>query len=204
MVTYRASGQLHVTTQRESDHSTRRQQLVTAVLCAAFDPATDEAIYAVRDQVRALGVALPGRPPHRPHLTLTAARVTRGDELHRVVETVHEIVARHEPVPIVLHEVGRFGRAGVLWLGPARNHGLPALQRDAYRTMKARWSPAFGERSSPNLWVPHCTLATRIAKPRLREIEEAIAAAYTPISGWVAAVATIFVGGQGDIALAPL
>ena len=177
---------------------------VTAVLCAAFDPATDEAIYAVRDQLRALGVPLPDRPPHRPHFTLTAARVTRGAELDHVLATAREVAARHEPIPIVLTEVGRFGRAGVLWLGPARNRGLPALQRDAYRTMKARWPAAFGERSSPNLWVPHCTLVTRMAKPQLRELEQQIAAAYTPITGQVAGIATILVGGRGDVDLALL
>ena len=177
---------------------------MTAVLCAAFDPATDEAIYAVREQVRAMGVPLPERPPHRPHLTLTAARVTRGDELDLVVETAREIATRHLPVPIALDEIGRFGRSGVLWLGPARNQGLPALQRDCYRTMKAIWPPAFGERSSPNLWTPHCTLATRVSKPRLREIQDAVASSYAPITGCVSGVATILVGGQGDIALAPL
>jgi 2'-5' RNA ligase len=177
---------------------------VTAVVCAAFDPATDEAIYAVRDQVRAAGVPLPDRPPHRPHFSLSAARVPR-DSVDEVVEVAAAVAARHAPIPVALAEVGRFGRAGALWLGPAANRGLPALQRDVYRSLKhAGWPPAFGERSAPRLWVPHCTLATRVAKPLLRDVQASVVARYQPIRGAVDALAVILVGGRGDIAHLPL
>lgn len=176
---------------------------VTAVVCAAFDAATDEAIYAVRDRVRAAGIVLPDRPPHRPHLTLSAARVPR-DQVDAVRAVAAEVVTRHAPVSIALSEVGRFGRAGVLWLGPAANRGLPALQRDVYRSMKPHWPPAFGERSAPALWVPHCTLATRVPKPILRSVRDAVATGYEPIRGCVDALALILVGGHGDVAHLPL
>lgn len=175
------------------------------MVCAAFDAATDEAIYAVRERVRAAGVALPDRPPHRPHFSLTAARVHRGEQLDRVVALAGEVAACHCPVPIALREVGRFGRAGTLWLGPAPNRGLPALQRDVYRTLKhAGWPPEFGQRSAPNLWVPHCTLATRVPKPALRDVQVRITDGYEPIRGRVDALAVILVGGRGDLAHAPL
>jgi 2'-5' RNA ligase len=178
---------------------------VTAVVCAAFDPPTDAAIYAVREQVRAAGISLPDRPPHRPHFSLAAARVEQGDELERVIAVTAEVAVRHEPVPVALTEVGRFGRAGALWLGPAPNRGLPALQRDVHRSLKrAGWESAFGERSAPNLWVAHCTLATRVPKPRLREVQSAVAEGYQPIRGTVDALAVILVGGRGDIAHLPL
>lgn len=177
---------------------------VTAVVCTAFDEATDEAVYAVRERVRTAGVPLPDRPPHRPHFSLAAARVSK-EELERVVEVAAEVAGRHAPVPVALTEVGRFGRAGVLWLGPAANRGLPALQRDVYRSLKhAGWPSAFGERSAPRLWVPHCTLATRVAKPLLREVQTAVTADYRPIRGTVDALAVILVGGRGDVAHLPL
>lgn len=177
---------------------------VTAVVCAAFDPVIDEAVYRIRDRVRAAGIALPDRPPHRPHFTLTAARVERGPELDRVVAVAAEVAAAHAPVRIALSEIGRFGRAGVLWLGPAPNRGLPALQRAVYRAAKRCWPPAFGERSAPNLWVPHCTLATRVPKPQLRAVQAALATGYEPIRGTVDALAVILVGGRGDVAHVPL
>jgi 2'-5' RNA ligase len=178
---------------------------VTAVVCTAFDAAADEAVYAVREVLREAGVPLPDRPPHRPHFSLAAARVQRGAELDRVCEVAAEVAARRAPVPLVLSEVGRFGRAGALWLGPAPTRGLPALQRDVYRSLKhAGWPSAFGERSAPNLWVPHCTLATRVAKPRLRELQELLAGRYDTIRATVDALAVILVGGRGDVAHFPL
>jgi len=177
--------------------------MVTAVVCAAFDATIDDAVYALRDLVRDAGVPLPPRPPHRPHFSMTAARLPK-EELGRVVDVAAEIAARHAPVPIALTEVGRFGRAGALWLGPAPNHGLPALHKDVYRTMKREWPPAFGERSAPNLWVPHLTLATRVAKPLLRVVQQTIEQGYEPVRGSIDAVAVILVGGRGDIAYLPL
>ena len=172
---------------------------VTAVVCAAFDAATDAAILAMRDRVRAAGVALPPLPPHRPHFSLSASRVEH-DELRRVIEIAAGVASQHPPVPVALTEVGRFGRAGVLWLGPARNAGLPALQRAVYRALKhAGWEPAFGERSAPNLWVAHCTLATRVPKPQLRALQAELEAGYEPIRGRVDALAIILVGGRGDV-----
>jgi 2'-5' RNA ligase len=159
----------------------------------------------VREWLRDAGVPLPPRPPHRPHFTLSAARVPRGTELDRVCEVAAEVARSHAPIPLALTEVGRFGRAGALWLGPAPSHGLPDLHRDVYRSLKhAGWPPAFGERSAPNLWVPHCTLATRVPKPRLRELQELVESRYEPIRATVDALAVILVGGRGDVARFPL
>ena len=181
----------------------RGSGMVTAVISTAFDERTDEAIYGVRDKVRAAGVPLPDRPPHRPHFSLTAARVAR-DRLDAVVDVAAEVAARQTPIPLILAEVGRFGRAGVLWLGPVPTQELAALQRDAYRSLKrAGWPPAFGERSAPKLWIPHCTVATRVTKPILRDLQARISAEYQPIRGSVDALAVILVGGRGDVAHLP-
>lgn len=179
---------------------------VTAVVCAAFDTATDAAILELRERVRAAGIStLPERPPHRPHFTLSAARVRRGAELDRVAEVAREVAATHAPIPILLAEVGRFGRAGVLWLGPVPTHELATLQRNVYRALKrAGWPPAFGDRSAPRMWIPHCTLATRVPKPQLRDVQTVITDGYQPIRGDVDALVTILVGGRGDIARLPL
>jgi 2'-5' RNA ligase len=176
---------------------------VTAVVCAAFDAATDEAIYAVREQVRAAGIVLPHRPPHRPHFSLSGASVLR-DELDAVLAVAASVAARHDPIALRLTEVGRFGRSGVIWLGPPVNPALGALQHDVHDALAARWPPAFGERSSPREWVAHCTLATRLRIPLLREVQEAVSAGYEPITGSVDALATILVGGRGDVGYARL
>jgi 2'-5' RNA ligase len=174
---------------------------VTAVICTAFDEATDEAVYSVREVVRSAGIALPPRPPHRPHFSLSAARVQRGAELESVVDVARAVAGRHRPIRLRLSEVGRFGRAGVLWLGPRRVAELADLQRDVAGSLEAAgWPPAFGQRSDPGQWVAHCTLATRIAKPLLRQVQDAVRTAYDPIDALIDGLAVILVGGRGDIA----
>jgi len=177
----------------------------TAVVCAAFDGATDDAVYAARDVVRAAGVHLPDRPPHRPHLSLAAATV-RKDELAQVVDVARAVAAAHRPVELALDEVGRFGRSGVVWLGPAtRIPALDALQAGAHAALQTQgWEPAFGVHSDPDQWVPHCTLATRLDKPLLRQVQQTLSATYRPIAARVDALAVILVGGRGDIAHLPL
>jgi len=111
----------------------------------------------------------------------------------------------HRPIAIRLTEVGRFGRAGVIWLGPAASPLLQLLQHDADTALQAAgWPRAFGDRSDPKHWVPHCTLATRVPKPFLRRVEATVRASYRPIEGHVDALATILVGGRGDVGYAAL
>jgi 2'-5' RNA ligase len=178
--------------------------VITAVLCAAFDAATDKAVLETREAVRAAGVALPDLPPHRPHFSLAAARVDR-DELPRVLDVAAEVAALHQPMAIRLTEVGRFGRAGVIWLGPTASPQLQLLQHDADAGLQAAgWPRAFGARSDPQQWVPHCTLATRVPKPFLRRVQTRVRASYQPIEGHIDALATILVGGRGDVGYAQL
>ena len=171
-------------------------------------PALDEAVWALaRAGYRDAGIPLPPRPPHRPHFSLAAARVrpparsSTGWSKSRPRSRL-----RREPVPVVLTRVGRFGRAGALWLGPAPTRGL---SRVAERTSTAHSSAPAGRRrsasrSAPNLWVAHCTLATRVAKPLLRDVQGLVANGYEPIRGVIDALAVILVGGRGDVAHLPL
>jgi 2'-5' RNA ligase len=178
---------------------------VTAVVCAAFDAPMDAGVLAMRELVRTAGVDLPPQPRHRPHLSLAAARLAQGAELDRLVAVAADVAAAHEPIDLVLDDVGSFSRAGVLWLGPAASPALATLQREVASALaEAGWPPAFGERSDPSVWVPHCTLVTRLPKPRLRDVQAAVRAQFQPIQGRVDALATILVGGRGDQALVRL
>ena len=178
--------------------------MITAVVCAAFDGPTDAAILATREVVRAAGVALPDQPPHRPHFSLAAARVER-DQLPRILDVARAVAEQHRPLRIRLAEVGRFGRAGVIWLGPAPSPQLERMQRDVDAELQAAgWPRAFGERSDPRQWVAHCTLATRVPKPHLRRVQSAVKAQYRPIEARIDALATILVGGRGDVGHTPL
>lgn len=182
-----------------------RSGTVTAVVCAAFDGPGDEAVLAVRDRVIRAGVALRRRPPHRPHLTLAAARLPPA-RLPQLLETVDDVAQRCPPVPLTLGHVGRFGRAGALWLGPDEPaEQLRALQRAVDGALTdAGWDRAFAGRTEPGTWVPHCSLATRLHPSRLREVQATISAGYRPIETLVPALAVILVGGSGDVGVCEL
>jgi 2'-5' RNA ligase len=167
----------------------------TLVVCAAFDAATEAAIERLRDRVAAAGHRV--RRAHRPHLTLTAARMADADDLAAVVA---EVAARHAPIPIAMLGFGSFP-SGVLFVATGESSPLRELQRDAYDTLARRWPPAFGPQSAPDDWVAHCTLATRVPRPALRALR---AAPFDPFPAVVAELTVIAVGGSGDLARFPL
>jgi 2'-5' RNA ligase len=163
----------------------------TAVVSAAFDPATDAVVERLREGVEAAGHRV--RRAHRPHLTLAAARV---DDVETVAALTREIAARHAPIPLTMSGLGSFP-SGVLFVATEALPELQELQRDAYDTLTARWPPAFGPQSEPASWVPHVTLATRLPRPALRRLREI---PLEPYPATVDALAVIVVGGQGDAA----
>lgn len=179
----------------------RSARTVTAVAVAALTGDGDDAVLAVRERLRAAGVRLPARPPHRPHVTLEAVRVTP-DRLPEVVDALTAVTTR-PPLPLTLAEVGRFSRTGALWLGPddASGPALRLLHQDTVAALATVAPPAFGT-SRP--WTPHVTLATRLHPRESRELVETVAQGYEPVVTAVAALAVILVGGSGDEALLPL
>jgi 2'-5' RNA ligase len=171
--------------------------LPTAVVCAAFDAATDEAIEAWR--LRAETAGLPVRRTHRPHVTLSAARVPDA-ELADVSALAGDVASRHAAIPLTMARLGTFP-SGVLWLRPDESAPLAELQRDVRDTLARRWPSAFGAQSDPDGWVPHCTLAARVSRgPMTRFAREPFA----PFPATVDALAVILVGGHGDVAHFPL
>jgi 2'-5' RNA ligase len=169
--------------------------VATAVLCAAFDGATDAAIGRLRDQVEAAGHRV--RRAHRPHFTLTAARV---DDPNEVVAVAQEVAARHRRIPLTIAALGSFG-SGVLFVAPDESPALRDLQRDAYEVMRSHWPPAFGAQTVPETWVAHCTLATRLPSSGLRALAQS---PFEPLAATVEALAVILVGGSGDVARIPM
>jgi 2'-5' RNA ligase len=165
------------------------------VVCAAFDAVTDARIDSLRDAVEAAGHRV--RRAHRPHLTLSAARMDEPDE---VVALASEVAARHATVRVTMTGLGTFP-SGVLFVAPDDSPGLRSLQRDAYDSMRAHWPPAFGGQTAPGEWIPHCTLATRLTR---RELHELRTRPFDPFVAVVDAIAVIAVGGSGDLARIPL
>jgi 2'-5' RNA ligase len=167
----------------------------TAVVCAAFDPATDARIERLRAAVEDAGHRV--RRAHRPHLTLVAARV---DDPAPVADVAVAVAARHPALTLSMIGLDGFP-SGVLFVRTEPSPALRALQRDAHDTITARWPSAFGRPSAPAGWVAHCTLATRLPRPALQRLQ---AMDFEPFAARVTALAVILVGGRGDVAEVPL
>jgi 2'-5' RNA ligase len=71
----------------------------------------------------------------------------------------------------------------VLFYGLTPTDRLLRVHADVARIYR-RWSSTIAARTQPGVWVPHCTLATRVDAGRLTD---AVAAAATLALPWVAA-----------------
>jgi 2'-5' RNA ligase len=174
------------------------ERTVTAVVAAGFDAAGEERV------VRLMGVVGARTPPrHRPHLTLGAAAVPEA-EVAGVTAVAADVAARHAPVAVSLGSLGIFPQ-GVLWLAPRPDPALRALQADVDAALGAAGYPrAFGDHAHPDHWVAHCTLATRLRPDPLGRAVTALTRGFRPIEAEIAALATLLVGGRGDVALSAL
>ena len=175
---------------------------VTAVVCAAFDPATDEAILAVaRD--RPDGRRASARPAAASAAFQSRCRPGRHEPTcHASSRSRAPLLRCTAPFPLRLGEVGRFGRAGVVWLGAV------TVGPTAGVATRRRRGAAIGG------------LAARVRRAqRPRAVDRALhacdpraqaaatrgpgrgPAGLRPIAATVDALATILVGGSGDVAL---
>ena len=78
---------------------------------------------------------------------------------------------------------------------------MNALQRDAYSSLiDAGYPPAFAGQSDPGSWTAHVTIARRLTPDVLAEVTKL----FVPVQVTVAAVATVLVGGEGDVAYPPM
>ena len=174
------------------------ERAATAVVVAAFDAAGDAAVVRLMDRV---GARTP--PRHRPHLTLGAVRLPE-DRLGEVTDLAAAVAAGAAPFRLELASAGIFP-PGVLWLGPRPGPELRGLQAAVDAALAAAGhGRAFGDQADPDHWVAHCTLATRLDPPALGRAVTALTSGFHPVRTRVAALATLLVGGRGDVALAPL
>ncbi len=178
--------------------------LATAVVCAAFDAATDRVVLTGREVVGRTGVRLATRPRHRPHITLAAVRV-HVEQIPPFLERLRPLATATAPITVTLDRVGTFGRAGALWLGPADCPELCMLQRSVHAVVEAGpWPNPFGARTDPREWVPHCSLATRLDPVALERARLAVALGFVPLAAAVTGLAVVLVGGSGDVGYLPL
>jgi 2'-5' RNA ligase len=146
-----------------------------------FDPHTEAHIKEVWGQLASQGFATPlARPGCLPHVSLILSETLHVDDLARDLEGLGHSPRRLE---VRVSHVGVFTEPElVLFYGLTPTDQLLRVHADVARIYR-RWSSAITARTQPGVWVPHCTLATRVDASRL---SAAIAAAATLTLPWVA------------------
>jgi 2'-5' RNA ligase len=146
-----------------------------------FDPHTEAHIRAVWCQLASQGFTTPlARPGCLPHVSLILSETLRVDDLARDLEGLGDFPRRLEAR---VSHVGVFTEPEiVLFYGLTPTDRLLRLHADVERIYR-RWSSAITARTQPGVWVPHCTLATRVDANRL---SNAIAGAANLTLPWVA------------------
>jgi 2'-5' RNA ligase len=146
-----------------------------------FDPHTEAHIKKVWGQLASQGFATPlARPGCLPHVSLILSETLHVDDLARDLEGLGHSPRR---LDVRLSHVGMFTEPElVLFYGLTPTDQLLRVHADVARIYR-RWSSAITARTQPGVWVPHCTLATRVDASRL---SDAIAAAATLTLPWVA------------------
>jgi len=146
-----------------------------------FDPEMEAYIRAVWGQLASQGfITSLARPGCLPHVLLILSEALRVDDLARDLEGLRDPSHRLE---LYFSTVGMFTEPElVLFYGLTPTDGLLRVHADVERIYR-RWSAAIITRTQSGVWVPHCTLATRVDASR---VSEAIAAAATLPLPWVA------------------
>jgi hypothetical protein len=146
-----------------------------------FDPDAEAHIREVWCRLASQGFITPlARPGCLPHVSLILSETLHVDDLARDLEGLGHFPHRLE---VRVSHIGVFTEPElVLFYGMTPTDRLLRVHADVARIYR-RWSSAITVRTQPGVWVPHCTLATRVDASRLFG---AIAAAATLPPPWVA------------------
>src|SRR3954471_3326775 len=129
-----------------------------------------------RAGIPSLGTGTQGWP--RPHLSLV---VYNQLDVRAAVAALAPLSAVPAP-PLLFSSLGVFpGAGGVAYLGAAVRPGLMDLHRRSHLAL-AGLTQTIWEHYSPGRWVPHCTLATRVAPEQMEAVLATVGTAL-PIDG---------------------
>lgn len=161
-----------------------------------FDPATEDAVYAVWDALAGVVDRPMGDAGIRPHITLADSDHVDQRALAAATAT---FAASTLPFRVALSSVGLFSTdEGVLFFGVTVSRALLELH--------AEYSRIFGYHArQPNAyyrlgaWVPHVTLAMGLREARIGEALAVVRRAPLPIHGFAHEMAMVRVPDDGPV-----
>lgn len=115
-----------------------------------------------------------------PHITLSVYN----DNLNDMNEFVNHVISYSKqltPFKLVLSNIGVFNtKEGVVFLGPKVTSKLLNVHKDFHEHMK-KYEKHEWKYYSPDLWIPHCTMAIDIDKPKMLDSVDIISSMFEPI-----------------------
>lgn len=146
-----------------------------------FDPQTEARIREVWGRLANQGMATPlARPGCLPHVSLVLSETLCVEGLAGDLE---ELGPACTPLEVQISTVGVFTEPElVLFYGLTPTDRLLRVHAEVERIYR-RWSSGLAARTQSDVWVPHCTLATRVD---IRRLSDAIATAAAWTLPWVA------------------
>jgi 2'-5' RNA ligase len=144
------------------------------------DPKTEGVVRATWQQLAAAGID-DGQLVNdfRPHVSVAVCDDVDFDALH---EAMVGFAEETEPFPLTLSSFGLFPSTGVLFLLPVPTPTLLAAHARFHELCGRHMKDLVGY-YQPGRWIPHCTMAQRIAAPRISRALGAVWETALPIEG---------------------
>lgn len=147
-------------------------EVMALAVCLLFDRRTERRLVALWEGLEELGVASLPSHTHGRHVPHLSYAVLRTFDVEAVLQAVGALPPQG---PLHLHfDAVTFFRRGRAALVPAVSRDLVARQEQVVHAIR-RTGAGLHVHYRPDLWVPHCSIATRV---RRDETGEVAAAAY--------------------------
>ncbi|WP_423831888.1 2'-5' RNA ligase family protein [Streptococcus equinus] len=98
-----------------------------------------------------------------PHITL--ASFDEGTPKDDIIKSLEDLTLPNSPIDISFTSIGSFINANIIFLSPIKNQQITQLHSNIHRQLGTYIDK--NSLYSPNNWVPHLTIANRIAEDKL-------------------------------------
>ena len=140
-------------------------------VCLLFDPRSERAVRALWDRIEEIGVPSLRSHTHGKHVPHVSYVVLRSWDEPAVTEALAGL-GTGRPVHLEFDGVGLF-RRGRTWLLAGVSADLAARQQRVVEAITAAGADLH-KHYRPGVWVPHCSLAPRVALAQLPDVVAAV------------------------------
>lgn len=144
-----------------------------------FDEVTEQSIRQLRQTLTDAGISsILDDLGDRPHISLAGLP---GEDISTLLPIIEEFAQNVAPFTLKLSAIGLFPTSeGVLYLSPAPTETLLAIHRRFHQEL-AKTFIEVNPYYQPDVWVPHCTIATDLHASQLADAVKICLQTFKPI-----------------------